>query len=47
VENNGKKLFIGLISTLLSGYDLPFKIFKFYRKLFQKLNFTAVGIYFF
>jgi hypothetical protein len=40
VENNGKKYCIGLISNLLSGYDLPSKIFKLYRwEAFSKVKF--------
>jgi hypothetical protein len=33
VQNNGKNEFYGLIRTLLSGYDLPYGIFKLYIPL--------------
>jgi hypothetical protein len=35
-----EKLFIGLIRTLLSGYDLPYRIFKLYQwEAFSKVKF--------
>jgi hypothetical protein len=40
VKSNGKNLLHGLFSTLLSGYDLPYRIFNLYRlEAFSKIKF--------